>query len=76
VPVEGVGEWGAEEICGRRGEEVKGDCRLKLHSNRLHDLYCSPNVSPVIGSRKMGWAGRVARVGERRGAYRVLVLVW
>jgi len=36
-------------------------------------MYCSPNIVRVIKSRKMRWAGHVARMGERRGVYRVLV---
>ena len=45
----------------------------KLHNEELNDLYCSPNVVRVINSRRMTWAGHVARMGERRGVYRVLV---
>ena len=37
------------------------------------DLYCSPNIVRVIKSRRMRWAGNVARMGERRDVYRVLV---
>jgi hypothetical protein len=40
---------------------------------KLHDLYSSPNIVRVIKSRRMRWAGHVARMGEGRGAYRVLV---
>ena len=47
--------------------------RRKLHNEELNDLYCSPNVNRVIKSRRMRWAEHVARMGERRGAYRVLV---
>jgi hypothetical protein len=39
----------------------------------LNDLYFSPNIFRVIKSRKMKWAGHVARMGTRRGAYRILV---
>ena len=39
----------------------------------MNDLYCSPNIVRVIKSRRLRWAGHVARVGERRGLYRVLV---
>jgi hypothetical protein len=44
-----------------------------MHNDELHDLYSSPNVVRVIKSRRMRWAGHVARVGEGRGVYRVLV---
>ena len=39
----------------------------------LNDLYSSPNIVRVIKSRRMRWAGHVARMGEERGVYRVLV---
>jgi hypothetical protein len=45
----------------------------KLHNDELHDLYSSPNIVRVIKSRRMRRAGHVARMGEGRGAYRVLV---
>jgi hypothetical protein len=44
-----------------------------LHSDELHSLYSSPNIVRVTKSRKMRWAGRMKRLGEERGAYRVLV---
>jgi hypothetical protein len=44
-----------------------------LHNEELHDLYSSPNIVRVIKSRRMRWAGHMARMGEGRGAYRVLV---
>jgi len=53
-------------------EEVTGEWR-KLRNEELNDLYCSPNISRVIKSRRMRWAGNVARMGEGRGVYRVLV---
>jgi hypothetical protein len=40
---------------------------------KLHNLYSSPNIVRVIKSRKIRWAGHVARMGEGRGVYRVLV---
>ena len=43
------------------------------HNEELNDLYCSPNIVRVIKSRRMRWAGHVARMGEEKGAYRVLV---
>jgi len=45
----------------------------RLHNEELNDLYCSPNIVWVIKWRIMGWAGHVARMGEERGVYRVLV---
>ena len=51
---------------------VTGEWR-KLHNEELNDLYCSPNIVRVITSRRMRWAGHVARMGERRGAYTVWV---
>jgi hypothetical protein len=52
--------------------EVDGSWR-KLHNDELHDLYSSPNIVRVIKSRRLRWAGRVARMGEGRGVYSVLV---
>jgi hypothetical protein len=45
----------------------------KLHNDELHSLYSSPNIVRVIKSRRMSWAEHVARMGEGRGVYRVLV---
>jgi len=59
-------------IFGPKRDEIIGEWR-KLHDEELNDLYCSPNVVRVIKSRRMRWAGHVARMGERRGVYRVLV---
>ena len=44
-----------------------------MHNEELNDLYTSPNIVRVIKSRRMRWAGHVARKGEERGAYSVLV---
>jgi hypothetical protein len=44
-----------------------------LHNDELHDLYSSPNIVRVIKSRRMRWAGHVARMGEGRNVYRDLV---
>ena len=46
---------------------------MKSHNEELNDLYCSPNIVRVIKSRRIGWAGHVERMGEKRGVYRVLV---
>ena len=59
-------------IFGPKWDEVTGEWR-KLHNKELHDLYCSPNSVRVINSKRMRWAEHVARVGEKRGVYRVLV---
>jgi len=45
----------------------------KLHNEEINDLYCLPNIIGVIISRKIGWAGHVAHMGEKRAAYKVLV---
>ena len=57
---------------GLRGTRLTLEWR-KLHNEELNDLYCSPNIVQVIKSRRMRWAGHVARMGARRGVYRVLV---
>ena len=44
-----------------------------MHNEELNDLYSSPNIMRVIKSRRMRWAGHVARMGEERGVYRILV---
>jgi hypothetical protein len=45
----------------------------KLHNEELHKLYISPSIIRIIKSRRMKWAGHVARMGEKRNAYRILV---
>ena len=59
-------------IFGPRSDEVTGEWR-RLHNVELNDLYCSPNNVRVIKSGRMRWAAHVARMGEERGLYRVLV---
>ena len=58
-------------VLGPRKDTVTREWR-KLHNEELNDLYSSPNIVRVIKSRRMRRAGHVARMGERRGAYRVL----
>jgi hypothetical protein len=58
-------------IFGPKREE-DGSC-IKLHNDEVHSLYSSPNFVRLIKSRKMRWAGHVARKGEGRSVYRVLV---
>jgi hypothetical protein len=45
----------------------------KLHNEELHNLYSSPSIIRIIKLRRMGWAGHVARMGEKRNVYRLLV---
>jgi len=59
-------------IFGPKRDEVPREWR-KVHNEELNDLYCSPNVILVIKSNRIRWAGHVASIGERRGAYRDLV---
>jgi hypothetical protein len=59
-------------LFGPKREEVTVEWR-RLHKEELYALYSSPNIIRVIMSRRMKWAERVARMGERRGAYRALV---
>jgi hypothetical protein len=59
-------------IFGPRRDEVTGEWR-KLHNEELHDVYFSPSLIRIMKSRRMRWAGHVARIGERRTAYMLLV---
>jgi hypothetical protein len=52
-------------------DEVTGGWR-NLHNKELHSLYSSPSIIRMIKSRKMRWAGHIARMGEERYAYRIL----
>jgi hypothetical protein len=59
-------------IFGPKSEELTG--RLwRLLNEKFHDLYSSLNIIRVTKYRRMRWVGNVARMGDRRGAYRVLV---
>jgi hypothetical protein len=59
-------------IFGPKRDEVMGEWR-KLHDEKLRDLYSSPSIIRIIKSRRMRWTGLVARMGEKRNAYRLLV---
>jgi hypothetical protein len=59
-------------IFGPKRDEVTGGWR-KLHNEELRDLYSSPSAIRIIKSRRMRWAGHVARMAEKRNAYRLLV---
>ena len=59
-------------IFGPKMDEVTEEWR-KLLNEEFNDLYSSPNTLQVLKSRRMGWAGNVAHVGESRDVYRVLV---
>jgi hypothetical protein len=54
-------------IFGPKRDEVKGKWR-RLHNRELYALYSSPNIILVIKSRRLRWAGHVARIGEKRAA--------
>jgi hypothetical protein len=45
----------------------------KLHNDELHSLYSSPNILRVIKSKRLRWAGHVARMGDWKGVYRILI---
>jgi hypothetical protein len=59
-------------IFGPKRDEVTGEWR-KLHNEELHILYLSPNIIRQIKSRRVRWVRHVARMGEERKVYRVLV---
>jgi hypothetical protein len=59
-------------IFGSKRNEVTGEWR-KLHIEELHNLYSSPDIIRQVKSRRMRWAGHVARMGEERKVYNVLV---
>jgi hypothetical protein len=59
-------------IFGPKRDEVIGGWRT-LHNEELHDLYSSPSIIKIMKSRKIRWAGHVARMGVKRNVYRLLV---
>jgi hypothetical protein len=63
---------GLRRIFGPKRDEVTGGWR-KLHNEELHNLYSSPSIIRMTKSRRMRWAGNVARMVEKRNTYRILV---
>jgi hypothetical protein len=59
-------------VFGPKGDKLTGEWR-KLHNEELNDLYSLLNIVRGVKSRRMRWTGHVARMGEDRGVYRVLV---
>jgi hypothetical protein len=59
-------------VFGPKRDELTGEWR-KLRNEELRDLYSLPNIVRVVKSRRMRWAGHVARMGEGRGVHRVLM---
>jgi hypothetical protein len=59
-------------IFGPKRDEVTGEWR-KLHNEELHNLYSSPDIIRQVKSRRMRWTGHVARMGEEREVYKVLL---
>jgi len=59
-------------VFGPERDEITGEWR-KLHNEELIELYSLPNIVRVVKSRRMRWAGHVARMVEGRGVHRVLV---
>jgi hypothetical protein len=68
----GVSEQGTKEIVGPKREEVKGGWKT-LQIEALHNLYFSPNITRVIKSRGIRRVRYVARMGEMRNAYKILI---
>jgi hypothetical protein len=60
-------------IFGQKRDEMTGEWRT-LNNEELRDLYSSPSTTRIIKSMRMRWAGHVARMGEKRNAYRLLMV--
>jgi hypothetical protein len=52
---------------------IFGPKRDEVHNEELHNFYCSPSITRIIKSRRMRCEGHVARIGEKKNAYRILV---
>jgi hypothetical protein len=59
-------------IFGLKRDRLTGGWR-KLHNEELHNLYSTPSIIRIIKSRRMRWTGHVARLGEKRNVYKLLV---
>jgi hypothetical protein len=64
--------WALRRIAGQKGAEVTREWR-KLHNEELRDLYSLLSIIRIIKTRQMRWAGHVARIGEKRNAYRFVM---
>jgi hypothetical protein len=61
-----------KKMFGKKIDEVMGGSR-KLYNDKLHNFYSSPSIIRIFTSRRMRWAGNLARMGTKRIAYRILV---
>jgi hypothetical protein len=64
--------WVLRKIVGSKRDEITGSWR-KLHNDELHNLYSSSYLIRMIKSRRVRWAGHVARMEEKRNAYKLLL---
>jgi hypothetical protein len=64
--------WVLRKILGPKREDVAEDWR-RMHNEELHKLYASPDISRVIKSMRMRWAGNIACMGTKRRAYKILI---
>jgi hypothetical protein len=64
--------WVLGKIFGHKRDEVTGEWK-KLHNEELSGVFCSPNIIRVMKLRRIRWVMQVARMGKRRGAFRVFV---
>jgi hypothetical protein len=69
---DGIRVQGSQESIWAKRDEIIGGWS-KLHNKELHDLYSSPNIVRMLKSRRMRWAGYVARIGEKKNTHGVLM---